>query len=481
MRNLRSLIVFFIFIGLLIALAVSPALAQPAFDPPGLERAIEVQKQHTDALLDIRGVVGTAVGLGADGEAVVKIYTERSGIGGLPRSLDGVPVVVQVTGRIFAFHHRSDHCDGPPGSTLPPGCSEEPANNPPEVSITSPSDGDPFTSGTSISFAGTAIDQEEGNLTASLNWVSSIDGQIGSGENFTNTTLSDGNHTITASVTDSGGATGSDQITVTVGNVVDPKASFPWPVPIGVSSGSERLVLSKGRLFCFVGTLGVRVTDGTKVYALSNNHVYALEGVGVLDDWILQPGRVDMTDQACGSLQEINNSVIGNLSAFVPIEFSRRASNTVDAAIATVTVQAVGNTTPSDGYGAPASASLECTDPTSPDIDCGNLLQTPRLAVQKYGRTTGLTTGTITDVNASVIIRYDSGQARFNGQIVVTGDNGTFSDSGDSGSLIVTISGNNPVALLFAGSSSVTIGNPIDEVLNKLSTELGETLAIDGP
>ena len=104
MRNLRSLIGIFISISLLTALAVSPASAQPRFNPPGLERAIEAQEQHTDALLDIQGVVGTAVGLGANGQAVVKIYTEKQGIAGLPRSLDGTLVVVQVTGKIVALN-----------------------------------------------------------------------------------------------------------------------------------------------------------------------------------------------------------------------------------------------------------------------------------------------------------------------------------------------------------------------------------------
>ena len=174
-----------------------------------------------------------------------------------------------------------------------------------------------------------------------------------------------------------------------------------------------------------------------------------------------------MTDQACGPQQEIDNSVIGNLTAFVPIEFSRKASNTVDAAIALLDNNKLGTATPSDGYGTPSSVTASAF-----------VGQT----VQKYGRTTSLTKGTITGVNASVIVRYDSGQARFDGQVVVTGDNGAFSDSGDSGSLIVTISGNNPVALLFAGSSSVTIGNPIDEVLIKLGAELNPpmSLTIDG-
>jgi hypothetical protein len=68
----------------------------------------------------------------------------------------------------------------------------------------------------------------------------------------------------------------------------------------------------------------------------------------------------------------------------------------------------------------------------------------------------------VTAINATVLIRYDNGTARFIHQVVV---GGPFSDSGDSGSLIMTVGGNHPVALLFAGSSSSTIGNPIDKVL----------------
>jgi hypothetical protein len=82
-----------------------------------------------------------------------------------------------------------------------------------------------------------------------------------------------------------------------------------------------------------------------------------------------------------------------------------------------------------------------------------------------------LTTGTITGLNATVVISYDTGQARFVQQIVVQGTSGAFSGAGDSGSLIVDNIGASyphPVALLFAGSSSVTIGNPISLVLNAL-------------
>ena len=97
-------------------------------------------------------------------------------------------------------------------AAVPPG----PSNDPPTVSITSPADGSTFDSEATITFEGTASDTEDGDLTASLSWTSSIDGPIGTGGSFS-TALSDGNHTITASVTDSGGKTGSASISITVG------------------------------------------------------------------------------------------------------------------------------------------------------------------------------------------------------------------------------------------------------------------------
>ncbi|MGD8351521.1 MAG: Ig-like domain-containing protein, partial [Nitrospirota bacterium] len=90
-----------------------------------------------------------------------------------------------------------------------------PSNSAPSASITSPADGSTFDSGASISFEGTASDSEDGDLTAGLIWTSDMDGEIGTGGSFSSV-LSDGDHTITASVADSGGSTGSDSIGITV-------------------------------------------------------------------------------------------------------------------------------------------------------------------------------------------------------------------------------------------------------------------------
>ena len=95
-------------------------------------------------------------------------------------------------------------------------CGGGGSNTPPSVSITSPADGASFDSGTSILFAGSASDNEDGNLTSNLVWTSDQDGQIGTGGSFS-AVLSDGIHTITASVTDSGGSATSSSITISVG------------------------------------------------------------------------------------------------------------------------------------------------------------------------------------------------------------------------------------------------------------------------
>jgi hypothetical protein len=69
-------------------------------------------------------------------------------------------------------------------------------------------------------------------------------------------------------------------------------------------------------------------------------------------------------------------------------------------------------------------------------------------------------------------VTYDFGTARFVDQIVIVGDGPSFSDSGDSGSLIVTRPGKRATGLLFAGSNTHTIANPIQEVLSALGVTL---------
>lgn len=317
--------------------AVDPDLSMQG-QPPGLAKALAAQARHTDRLLRIGGVVGTAVGLGSNGQAQVQLFTKAAGVRGLPASLDGVPVSVVVTGEIRSL----------------PAVANAPA------------------------------------------------------------------------------AAGS----------VNRKARFTRPVPIGVSTGNQ------GE--CSAGTIGARVKSGSTTYALSNNHVYALENDAPIGSNVLQPGRYDL-NCASGS-----NALLGKLTRFVAIQFSTTASNRVDAAIAAAPITNLGRSTPSDGYGTPRAATIAAA-----------LNQT----VKKYGRTTGQTTGSVVGLNATINVGYGSGTARFVGQIVIRGK-GQFSRGGDSGSLIVN--GNNrPVGLLFAGSSNgYTFANQIGNVLSALGVTI---------
>ena len=210
----------------------------------------------------------------------------------------------------------------------------------------------------------------------------------------------------------------------------------PRPAPLGVSTGHPSTT---------AGTIGCRVykdVGGVLLYyALSNNHIYANENRASIGDNVLQPASYDNGQNP--------RDKIGTLADFQEIVFSTDTANQIDAAIALCPLRALGKSAP-DGSFTPSRTPVPAT---------------VGLAVKKYGRTTGLTHGHVYTVNAYVDVTYDSGTARFVRQIVITPD--TFCAGGDSGSLIVTEDGNHPVGLLFAGSTSFIIANPIDLVLDR--------------
>jgi prepilin-type N-terminal cleavage/methylation domain-containing protein len=98
---------------------------------------------------------------------------------------------------------------------FPTGPAAATNNSSPAVDITSQSGGT-FMVGESMFFVGSAVDAEDGDLTGDLVWTSDLDGEVGAGGSFSTTTLTEGNHTITASASDSGSLTGFDTVSVTM-------------------------------------------------------------------------------------------------------------------------------------------------------------------------------------------------------------------------------------------------------------------------
>ncbi|NOY58677.1 MAG: hypothetical protein GXO75_07060, partial [Calditrichaeota bacterium] len=90
------------------------------------------------------------------------------------------------------------------------------------------------------------------------------------------------------------------------------------------------------------------------------------------------------------------------------------------------------------------------------------------MAVKKSGRTTGLTEGNITVLDATIEVGYGGNRVATYEHQLLSND---MSDPGDSGSLLVD-SENHAVGLLFAGSDEVTVFNPIDAVLSALNIKI---------
>lgn len=334
--------------ALVVALLVDVSIGGPPLpgilSGPSFEAAVAAQESVSADWLAMDGVVGTAVGLGAGGDHVVKVYLTAVGVAQLPASVAGIPVEFEITGPIRAL------------------------NEPPAPLLAAAED-------------------------------------------------------------------------------IDRRGTFARPVPIGVSTGHSGVT---------AGTIGARVTDGSRVFALSNNHVYANANDAREGDPLLQPGVAD------GG--RAPNDVVATLHDFEPIGFCRGGRcpmNRMDAAVAATTPDDVGFATPDDGYGAPRSRGAEAS---------------LGMKVQKYGRTTGHTHGTVSGVNAIIDVSYRTGTARFEDQILISGTR--FSQGGDSGSLIVSegflAADRRPVGLLFAGSPTSTIANPIDVVLDRFGVRIDE-------
>jgi len=240
------------------------------------------------------------------------------------------------------------------------------------------------------------------------------------------------------------------------------------PAPGGVSIGHRDIT---------AGTLGCLVKKGGQVMILSNNHVLANSNAAQIGDPILQPGPYDG-----GRLPDDH---FADLEAFIPIVVTEGPSTCgaatgaasllnalagllgSDARLRAVTTRAVDNLVdcaiarPLD----PASVSGDI-------VEVGTLQGTRRaelgMALKKSGRTTGLTTGTVQQIDVTADVQYGEGRtARFVDQIMA----GAMSQGGDSGSAVLDDQ-NHLVGLLFAGSSNTTIINRIEHVFAALGIGL---------
>jgi hypothetical protein len=237
------------------------------------------------------------------------------------------------------------------------------------------------------------------------------------------------------------------------GSTVSHTAKQTPPIQLG-TSGGWGLDLANG--YCCGGTLGSLIQINGVQYILSNYHVFESDiisgGNNIVAETgnpIIQPGLIDVGCNAA------NAQKVATL-----VKSSSLPGNNVDASIAQVV----------PGMVSASGAILEIGTISTSTVNAAI-----RKAVKKSGRTTGLTRSTVSGLNATISVAYDNECAggaaftkTFTGQIVIANRASKFLAGGDSGSLMVEDVTTNPraVGLLFAGSSTSAIANPIGQVLN---------------
>jgi hypothetical protein len=239
----------------------------------------------------------------------------------------------------------------------------------------------------------------------------------------------------------------------------DPKLKMR-PARPGVSIGHHLIT---------AGTFGCLVQRGGQIFILSNNHVLANSNAASPGDAIWQPGRHDGGTAA---------DQIGVLEQFIPIGFSGGTTPSpgcsplaalmkLFGAPARALINEPGNNTVDCAIARPLSSDLVISDILNIGVPVGvgsAMLGTP---LQKSGRTTGYTKGQIIQIDVTVSVDYGGKIATFQNQLMA----GAMSQGGDSGSAVLDMD-KRVVGLLYAGSDSTTILNPIQFVLDALQVQV---------
>ncbi len=223
------------------------------------------------------------------------------------------------------------------------------------------------------------------------------------------------------------------------------RTSVVRPVPGGVSIGHPSIT---------AGTHGVSLRFLGINAGLSNNHVLAAGSTfqnprANIGDLIYQPGPHDGGKES---------DTVGSLAWYNPID--TQGSNLIDAALWQPTT--------------PDLMSEEVLDIGIPSgigtVNVGDI-------IQKSGRTTGLQSAEVIDINATISVNYGDFKADFRNQIITD----IMGGPGDSGSADFDMTGPNLVGLLFAGSNYVTVHNHIRNILDAIGPVVQQPGGVAGP
>ncbi|HUB66888.1 MAG TPA: hypothetical protein VL981_05325 [Candidatus Methylacidiphilales bacterium] len=181
------------------------------------------------------------------------------------------------------------------------------------------------------------------------------------------------------------------------------------------------------------GTLGAIVVDAGGVeYLLSSAHVFMDLANPSLPTTIVQPGTIDSA----------TSSQVGTHTQNSPLA---KVSDGISVLNSIIQIGAI------------TGAAEPKTHKT----------------VQKFGRTTGYTTGLLVSTTANFTITYGDNVYNFQDQIMVQPIGACpFGDEGDSGALVLETITNNAVGVLLAVSGGYAYANPLPEILSQYGVRL---------
>jgi hypothetical protein len=252
------------------------------------------------------------------------------------------------------------------------------------------------------------------------------------------------------------------------------------PVPSGISIGNANET-SAGTLGCYV----IDNTDGSTCI-LSNNHVLARTNAAALGEVIIQQGAFDGGSSPADDIATLKRFIMMNATG-----------NLVDAGIAQVgnlgdiidqmkdNLMPIANADhPAVGLLFAGSCNRTLMNPINDVLNLLNISFTSAGAggvqptvraeigmnVEKVGRTTEYTTSTITEIDVTVPVSYNTGTFTFDNQIATM----WMSDPGDSGSLICRGGEGSAISNCGCGSqsaASVAIGRDL-RTEGQMATEI---------
>ncbi len=224
------------------------------------------------------------------------------------------------------------------------------------------------------------------------------------------------------------------------------------PIVGGVSIGPTN--------FSLAGTIGLPLLlKGDKRYVLTNRHVIGCDWLNPAPDMV-PPGsdwdlkyNIRIGSRVCqpssGDFDgDYEQNWIGTVAAWSDI--SPNKTNLMDAAILELTVDANSEILGIGGYRQRAEPSIG-------------------MPVQKSGRTSGVTDGTVTGLDVTIKVEYERlGVLTFANQLALS----PMLRPGDSGSAIVEKGSGAIVGLGFSGTDTISIANPIGMVLSYFGLSL---------